>query len=143
MHRASEGAPYNGLKPAGTDPGFAVRDGDKALESADIGHVVGPMTQKISQEIGEGLRPTILRVQPTHMPGWSTSIEITLRMECKKPRKRRCMMGRYVCDVCGYVYDPAVGDPENGVPQGTPFEKLPEDWVCPLCGVGKEAFTAE
>jgi len=52
-------------------------------------------------------------------------------------------MGQYVCDVCGCVYDPAVGDPENGVPQGTPFEELAEDWVCPLCGMGKEAFTAE
>ena len=52
-------------------------------------------------------------------------------------------MGRYVCDVCDYVYDPAVGDPENGVPQGTPFQQIPEDWVCPLCGAGKDAFTAE
>jgi rubredoxin len=63
-------------------------------------------------------------------------------MECEKLR-RRSTMGRYVCDVCGYVYDPALGDPENGVPQGAPFEEIPEDWVCPLCGMGKEAFTAE
>ena len=45
---------------------------------------------------------------------------------------------KYVCDTCGYVYDPAVGDPDNGIEPGTPFEELPEDWVCPLCGVGKE-----
>ncbi|OOC46524.1 hypothetical protein XO09_06840, partial [Thermosipho sp. 1223] len=45
-------------------------------------------------------------------------------------------MKRYVCSVCGYVYDPEVGDPDNGVEPGTPFEKLPEDWVCPVCGVG-------
>ena len=42
---------------------------------------------------------------------------------------------KYVCDVCGYVYDPAVGDPDNGVQPGTAFEAIPEDWVCPLCGV--------
>ena len=49
-------------------------------------------------------------------------------------------MEKYVCDVCGYVYDPAVGDPDNGVQPGTAFEAIPEDWVCPLCGVGKDMF---
>ena len=48
---------------------------------------------------------------------------------------------KYVCDVCGYVYDPAVGDPENGVAPGTPWEEVPEDWLCPLCAVGKETLT--
>lgn len=51
LHRASEGAPYNGLKPAGTDPGFAAREGDKALETGSIDLVVGTVTQKLSQEI--------------------------------------------------------------------------------------------
>ena len=41
---------------------------------------------------------------------------------------------KYVCDICGYVYDPEVGDPDNGVAPGTPWEEVPEDWVCPLCG---------
>ena len=48
---------------------------------------------------------------------------------------------KYVC-VCGYVYDPAVGDPENGVAPGTPWEEVPEDWVCPDCGLGKDSFEA-
>ena len=52
-------------------------------------------------------------------------------------------MEKYVCDACGWVYDPAIGDPEGGIPAGTPFEELPSDWVCPLCGVGKEMFTKE
>ena len=51
-------------------------------------------------------------------------------------------MEQYVCTVCGYVYDPALGDPENGVAPGTSFNDLPDDWVCPLCGVGKEDFEA-
>ena len=46
---------------------------------------------------------------------------------------------KYECP-CGYVYDPAVGDPENGIAPGTPFEEIPEDWVCPDCGLDKPAF---
>ncbi|MDD4692227.1 MULTISPECIES: rubredoxin [Eubacterium] len=49
-------------------------------------------------------------------------------------------MQKYVCDVCGYIYDPEVGDPTNGVPAGTAWENVPEDWECPDCGVGKESF---
>jgi len=52
-------------------------------------------------------------------------------------------MQKYVCDVCGYVYDPENGDPDNGVPPGTAFEDLPDEWVCPLCGMGKEVFNPE
>lgn len=55
---------------------------------------------------------------------------------------KRKKMKKYVCDVCGYEYDPEVGDPENGIEPGTAFEDLPEDWVCPLCGVGKDEFSA-
>jgi len=47
---------------------------------------------------------------------------------------------RMICANCGYVYDPEAGDPKNGVAPGTPFEALPEGWVCPLCYVGKDAF---
>ena len=50
---------------------------------------------------------------------------------------------KYVCDICGYVYDPAVGDPAGGVAPGTPWEEVPEDWACPLCSVGKDQFSAE
>lgn len=49
-------------------------------------------------------------------------------------------MEKWVCTVCGYIYDPAVGDPTNNIAAGTSFEDLPEDWVCPECGVGKEFF---
>ncbi|MBO4738188.1 MAG: rubredoxin [Bacteroidales bacterium] len=50
---------------------------------------------------------------------------------------------KYVCSVCGYVYDPAVGDPDSGIAPGTPFEEIPDDWTCPLCGVGKSDFKPE
>jgi rubredoxin len=52
-------------------------------------------------------------------------------------------MQKYVCQVCGYVYDPALGDPDNGVNPGTPFENLPDEWVCPVCGADKDSFEAE
>ena len=50
---------------------------------------------------------------------------------------------KYVCDICGWVYDEAVGDPDNGIPAGTKFEELDDDFVCPLCGVGKDSFSEE
>lgn len=49
-------------------------------------------------------------------------------------------MKKYKCEVCGYIYDPAAGDPDNGVQPGTAFGDIPEDWVCPLCGVDKDQF---
>ncbi|MFH1386762.1 MAG: rubredoxin [bacterium] len=49
-------------------------------------------------------------------------------------------MKKYICKVCGYVYDPVVGDPVSGAVPGTSFEALPADWVCPVCGVGKDQF---
>ena len=52
-------------------------------------------------------------------------------------------MDKYVCDICGYVYDPAEGDPDNGVAPGTAWESVPESWVCTLCGVGKEHFSKQ
>ena len=49
-------------------------------------------------------------------------------------------MDKYNCTVCDWVYDPEIGDPEHGIAPGTKFEDIPDDWVCPLCGVGKEDF---
>ena len=52
-------------------------------------------------------------------------------------------MDKYGCDRSDYESDPEVGDPDNGIAPGTAFEDLPEDWVCPLCGAGKEEFSKE
>ena len=52
-------------------------------------------------------------------------------------------MQKYVCEPCGYVYDPEVGDPDTESHRERAFEDLPEDWVCPICGMGKEVFVAE
>ena len=50
---------------------------------------------------------------------------------------------KYVCGICGYVYDPEAGEPDSGVDPGTAWEDVPEDFVCPLCGVGKDQFSPE
>ncbi len=50
-------------------------------------------------------------------------------------------MKKYECDACGWVYDEELGDPDNGIAPGTKFEDLPDDFVCPLCGVGKDMFS--
>ena len=52
-------------------------------------------------------------------------------------------MEQYVCKICGYVYDPALGDPDHGVAPGTKWEDVPEDWLCPTCGLGKDMFVEE
>ena len=49
-------------------------------------------------------------------------------------------MKKYICTACEWVYDPAVGYPDGGIAPGTPFEAIPDDWVCPVCGLGKDAF---
>ena len=66
---------------------------------------------------------------PRTCPGISNERQVTI-------------MKKYVCP-CGYVYDPEVGDPDNGVAPGTAWEDVPEDWVCPVCMLGKDAFEEE
>lgn len=65
----------------------------------------------------------------------------TYRGEGEKPRGEGKGMEKYVCDVCGYVYDPVEGDPEHGVKPGTPFKDIPDSWVCPVCGATKDQFS--
>ena len=55
-------------------------------------------------------------------------------------KKKEETMDKYECSVCGYVYDPEQGDSEGGIAPGTPFDQLPDDWTCPVCGAGKDEF---
>ena len=65
--------------------------------------------------------------------------ECFINLELRKGR----IMQKFKCTVCGYVYDPEKGDPDSGVQPGTAFEDIPDDWVCPECGVGKSDFEPE
>jgi flavin reductase (DIM6/NTAB) family NADH-FMN oxidoreductase RutF/rubredoxin len=58
----------------------------------------------------------------------------------EEKKEEKSEMAKYKCSVCGYIYDPAVGDPDGGIKPGTPFEEIPDDWVCPVCGAAKEDF---
>ena len=88
-----------------------------------------PLTYTYYHEIKGGLSP---KTAPTYDPTKKDK-QINAHQGGKK-------MDNYVCTVCGYVYDPEQGDPDNDIKPGTPFEDLPQDWVCPVCGAEKDAF---
>ena len=72
----------------------------------------------------------------------SVETEFAVRYLCgtTSNQKHFVTMKKYRCTVCEYIYDPEAGDPENGIAPGTPFEELPEGWICPVCGESKSAF---
>ena len=84
-----------------------------------------PMTYAYYHQIRQGKSP---KTAPTYIN------------EEKKAAPEPEKAAKYECSVCGYVYDPEVGDPDSGIVPGTPFEDLADDWVCPVCGVGKDEF---
>jgi len=106
-----------------------------------VGEVVGgrilargiPMTYAYYREVLGGKTP------PT-APTYRASAAARPRKD-RTRRKENSAMKKYVCDVCGYVYAPAEGDPDNGIEPGTAFQDLPDDWVCPECGAGKDEFS--
>ena len=126
--------------PIVTDGSLAFVEG-KIIDSIEcgthtifIGEVVNaeilsddkPMTYEYYHKVKGGVSP---KTAPTYMK----SIDETVKKEEEK-------MDKYVCKVCDYVYDPEKGDPDNGIDPGTKFEDIPDDWVCPVCGVGKDLF---
>ncbi len=110
---------------------------DVGTHTLFIGKVVGlenlksstPLTYDYYHQIKKGISP---KNAPTYIPK-----EKEKKEERGKELKK---MNKYKCTVCGYIYDPKKGDPEANVPPGTSFEDLDEDWVCPVCGAGKEDF---
>jgi len=91
-----------------------------------------PLTYDYYHQIKNGISP---KNAPTYIPKEEKSGE-----ETNKERKELEKMSKFKCTVCGYIYEPKKGDPESGVNPGTPFEDLPDDWVCPVCGAGKDEF---
>jgi len=71
--------------------------------------------------------------------GYSPKTAPTYSSDMDKKKEEKTMI-KYVCTVCGYVYDPEKGDPDSGIQPGTAFKDIPNDWVCPVCGAGKKAF---
>ena len=101
----------------------------KVVEAENI-KKAKPLTYDYYHQIKKGVSP---KTAPTY-------IADNKKIENKKERKELEKMTKYKCSVCGYIYDPEKGDPESGVNPGTSFENLPDDWVCPICGAGKDEF---
>jgi len=105
-----------------------IKEVDAGTHTIFIGKVVdaevltdeGPMTYSYYHEVKRGIVP---KAAPTYI---------------KEEGKGGGKMAKYRCTVCGYTYDPGKGDPESGIPPGTSFEELPDDWVCPVCGATKD-----
>ncbi|MGQ9706806.1 MAG: rubredoxin [bacterium] len=93
---------------------------------ADILSDKKPMTYAYYHEVKRGTSP---EKAPTYIKA-----EIN---------KEEIKMDRYICNICGYIYDPEVGDTDSGIKPGTSFDDLPNDWVCPICGAGKDQFEKE
>lgn len=89
-----------------------------------------PLTYAYYQQVKKGTAP---RTAPTY-------IAPQAKQPPKAAKAPKAALKKYVCQVCGYIYDPATGDPERGIPPGTAFEDLPKDWTCPLCGAPKTKF---
>jgi rubredoxin/flavin reductase (DIM6/NTAB) family NADH-FMN oxidoreductase RutF len=93
-----------------------------------------PMTYSYYREVLCGKTPP---TAPSYLPARTEAEKVT------GGGFRNMDMTKYVCAVCGYLYDPEVGDPDGKIPPGTPFDELPNNWECPVCGVGKIQFSPE
>jgi len=98
-----------------------------------------PLTYAYYRDVKKGLAP---ENAPTYIPKETSEGKIKKELNEKSVSGDSKNLGsKYYCNICGYEYDPAVGDPENEIPPGTPFEDLPDDWTCPICGAEKEDFS--
>lgn len=110
-----------------------IKEVDAGTHTIFIGELVGaeviregtPMTYAYYHQVKRGTTP---KTAPSYI---------------KERKEESIKMAKYKCGVCGYVYDPEIGDPENDIAPETPFEELPEDWVCPVCGASKDEFEKE
>ncbi|BDC36228.1 MAG: High molecular weight rubredoxin [Candidatus Methanoliparum thermophilum] len=100
----------------------------KVVDAEVIDDNEEPMTYAYYHEVKKGKSP---KNAPTYIE------------EKKKESKESEKMDKYRCSVCGYQYNPVKGDPYSGIEPGTPFEELPDDWVCPVCGASKDQFVKE
>jgi rubredoxin/putative ubiquitin-RnfH superfamily antitoxin RatB of RatAB toxin-antitoxin module len=91
----------------------------------------------LDQPLKDGDRISLFPVEYPIFADWGGSV---LRKGHGDEMIEEGEMKKWKCSICGYIYDPAIGDPDNGVKPGTAFEEIPEDWVCPTCGATKDMF---
>lgn len=127
------GVPYVTVNTLAYLEARVIQELDAGTHNIFIGEVTGaetlkdgtPMTYAYYQRAKKGSVP---KTAPTFSP---------------EKEEKNVPFYKYVCSVCGYVYDPAEGDPQGNISPGTPFDKLPEEWTCPICGEGKDVFEKE
>jgi flavin reductase (DIM6/NTAB) family NADH-FMN oxidoreductase RutF/rubredoxin len=130
-------------------------NGCPILEEHTVGYLEGKVTKDIDAGthtifVGEVTEGQLIREgEPMtyayyhEVKGGTTPKTAPTYIETKKEEKEGKKMKKYKCTVCGYIYDPAKGDPDGGIAPNTPFEKLPDDWTCPVCGASKDQFEPE
>ncbi len=106
------------------------------IVDCDVFSDEAPMTYAYYHEVKKGKSP---KTAPTYQPEETAAPPAAAPAAAAAAAKA----AKYICGVCGYVYDPEKGDPEGGIAAGTRFEDLPETWVCPICGAGKDQFEPE
>jgi flavin reductase (DIM6/NTAB) family NADH-FMN oxidoreductase RutF/rubredoxin len=134
-HLGTNGCPILEEHSVGFLEGKVFKELDAGTHTIFMGEVlegqllndVEPMTYAYYHEVKGGTTP---KTAPTYI-------------ETKPANKEGAQMQKYKCSVCGYIYDPAQGDADGGIAPGTPFEKLPDDWTCPVCGASKGEFAPE
>lgn len=116
----------------------------KVIDKIDVGtHTIFIGRVEDTETLSEG-KPMTYEYYHTVKGGVSPKTAPTYNsMADKETKKEEEKMDKYVCTVCGYVYDPEKGDPDGGIAPGTKFEDIPDGWVCPVCGVGKNDFKKE
>ena len=108
----------------------------EVLDAKTLSLNEAPLTYAYYHEVKRG-------VAPANAPHGASKPTETTENQNNQPNNNNqnsTAMKKYVCSVCGYVYDPEKGDPDSGIAPGTAFEDIPDDWTCPLCGVGKSDF---
>lgn len=132
-HLGNNGCPVLQEHTLGYLEGKVVKELDAGTHTLFVGTVTDaervnegePMTYAYYHQVKRGTTP---KSAPTYIEAE------------KKGQREEKTMKKYTCTVCGYIYDPEQGDPDSGVAPGTPFEELPDDWVCPMCGATKDQF---
>jgi len=112
----------------------------KVINSFDVGNYTVFIGEAVNAEILNNDKPMSYSYYHEVIKGKSPKTAPTYIDKKKITKNKESIMSKYECTICGYVYDPAVGDVENGIEPGTSFDDLPDDWTCPECGVGKEDF---
>jgi flavin reductase (DIM6/NTAB) family NADH-FMN oxidoreductase RutF/rubredoxin len=115
----------------------------KVLQTIDVGTHLLFVGEVVDADVINGSQPPLTYAYYRDVKKGKSPKNAPTYVEPAKsdaPGKAPASSGKYVCNACGYVYDPAAGDPEAGIPAGTRFEDLPENWVCPVCGAAKSDF---